>query len=158
VAAIVLIGEHLDSAALCALYHSADVMVLPTRGEGFCMPAAEAIAVGLPLIITDYGGHMQFCRPGVARLVRHRMEPSPVFGQSRSTWAEPDFEDLCSAMREAWAGLLHTDPAVRAEVVTSLNGQGWIRRLDNAIDEYLRIRPMGVDGAGPLPLMGRADR
>jgi len=40
--------------------YNAHAFVLPTRGEGFCMPALEALASGLPVIITEYGGHIEF--------------------------------------------------------------------------------------------------
>ena len=35
-------------------------VVLPTRGEGFNLPAAEALALGLPVITTAYGGQSDF--------------------------------------------------------------------------------------------------
>ena len=34
------------------LYASADAFVLPTRGEGWCLPAMEAMAMSLPVILS----------------------------------------------------------------------------------------------------------
>src|ERR1019366_4544938 len=42
------------------LYASADCFVLPTRGEGFGLPAIEAGACGLPVITTNYSGQTDF--------------------------------------------------------------------------------------------------
>jgi len=47
-------GE-VDDAALAALYHAADVFVLPTALEGFGMALAEALAHALPVVSTRAG-------------------------------------------------------------------------------------------------------
>ena len=120
---------------MCDLYRQADVMVLPTRGEGFNVPAAEAIAAGLRLIVTGWGGHMDFCTSGVARLVKFDMLPSPVFKQRASLWAEPDFDDLCTALKEAKSGHLEVDRALRDSVLQSLDRDSWIKRVRAAVDE-----------------------
>ncbi len=105
--AIELIDRDLPEDALLDLYRAADAMVLPTRGEGFNLPAAEALAAGIPLIVTGFGGHMDFCRPGFAdpsrvRLLDSRFVPSAShLASPRSVWAEPDAQDLADALREA---------------------------------------------------------
>ena len=38
------------------LYASADVFVLPSRGEGWGRPHVEAMAMGLPIITTNWSG------------------------------------------------------------------------------------------------------
>lgn len=38
------------------LYYQADCFVLPTRGEGWGLPIAEAMAMALPVIVTNYSG------------------------------------------------------------------------------------------------------
>jgi glycosyltransferase involved in cell wall biosynthesis len=38
------------------LYLSSDAFVLPTRGEGWGLPIAEAMGLGLPVIVTNYSG------------------------------------------------------------------------------------------------------
>ncbi len=109
-AAVEFINRDLDDAALLALYAEAGAMVLPTRGEGFNIPAAEALAAGLPLIVTGHGGHMDFCDAGNARLVGWRHAPSGShLATPHSVWAEPDRDDLAAALREAVA-----DPAAAA--------------------------------------------
>lgn len=137
-AEIVLLDEQLDVDSLVELYRSADIMVLPTRGEGFNLPAAEAIAAGLQLIVTGYGGQMQFCQAGVARLVKYELVQSlSVFSQPNSLWAEPDLDDLCYAMLEAKAGLIQINPAIRADVMAKLSGRIWIEQLTEKIGVLL---------------------
>jgi glycosyltransferase involved in cell wall biosynthesis len=53
-AEIMLLDRDIHEAELLDLYRQADAMVLPTRGEGFNLPAAEAMAAGLPVIVTGY--------------------------------------------------------------------------------------------------------
>ena len=37
------------------VFAGADVFALPSHGEGFCVAAAEAMAVGLPVVVSDIG-------------------------------------------------------------------------------------------------------
>lgn len=50
------ISAELDRWQLRDLYHSANAFVLPTRGEGWCLPCVEAMACGLPVIVTNFSG------------------------------------------------------------------------------------------------------
>ncbi len=56
-----LIDEELTSDELAALYRACDVLVHPYRGEGFAMPVLEAMACGLPAIVTGGGPTDEFC-------------------------------------------------------------------------------------------------
>jgi len=99
---IVLVDRDMAAEELLALYAEADALVLPTRGEGFNIPAAEAMAAGIPVIVTGYGGHMDFCSDAVVRLVDYRFAASRShLAAAGSVWAEPLQEDLAAALREA---------------------------------------------------------
>ncbi len=63
VAPVIYLDEDLPAAELPALYRAADVVVLPYRGEGFCLPALEAMACGVPVIHTGNGPTGEFCPP-----------------------------------------------------------------------------------------------
>jgi glycosyltransferase involved in cell wall biosynthesis len=51
---VILVGA-LDAVALAACYDRADVFVLATLHETYCMAVAEALARGLPVISTTTG-------------------------------------------------------------------------------------------------------
>ncbi len=105
-APIRLIDADIAEADMLTLYRNADVMVLPSRGEGFNLPAAEAMAAGLALIVSEIGGHTDFCTPATARLVACRMTASRShLSIPGSQWAEPDAADMVRALREATLGV-----------------------------------------------------
>ena len=59
-APIVYIDDDLAFDELPALYRAADVVVLPYRAEGFCLPALEAMACGVPVIHNGEGPTAEF--------------------------------------------------------------------------------------------------
>jgi FkbM family methyltransferase len=113
---IELIDRDLDEPALLDLYREADAMVLPTRGEGYNLPAAEARAAGLALIVTGYGGHLDFCTPANTRLVDFSFAAARShLSTEGSVWVEPDEDDLVAALRQAAAaGRRPAEPAAAA--------------------------------------------
>jgi glycosyltransferase involved in cell wall biosynthesis/Flp pilus assembly protein TadD len=105
-----------------ALYAQADAVVLPSRGEGFTLPAVEAMAAGAPVIITGFGGHMDFVDRENARLLDYEFAYSKAHvGARGSVWAEPKLSDLVAALEEAVA-----------EDARARNGSGASERIDRA--------------------------
>ncbi len=60
VAPLVYMDDDLSPDELADLYRACDVFVTPYRGEGFCLPALEAMACGLPVIHTGTGPTSEF--------------------------------------------------------------------------------------------------
>src|SRR5215218_4646567 len=115
VAPVVYVTEDLPAAELPALYRAADVVVLPYRAEGFCLPALEAMACGVPVIHTAAGPTGEFCPPDAGwALSSRRVEfeartyAGPTAGPACALEVDPDV--LASTLRAA-AG---ADPAARA--------------------------------------------
>jgi hypothetical protein len=114
VAPIVYLTEDLPAGELPALYRAADVVVLPYRGEGFCLPALEAMACGVPVVHTGNGPTGEFCPPDAGwPLHAQRIEfeartyAGPTAGPACALELDP--ADVARALRAA-AG----DPAERA--------------------------------------------
>jgi glycosyltransferase involved in cell wall biosynthesis len=100
---IVLINEDLPSAIIQDLYRQCHALVAPSRGEGFGLPMAEAMAIGIPVITTRAGGQADFCTDETAWLVDYRWEAARThLSLSESVWAEPDVGHLSRIMREVY--------------------------------------------------------
>ncbi|QJD68896.1 glycosyltransferase [Xanthomonas campestris pv. badrii] len=98
---VILIEEDLDSASLKRLYSQCDVMVAPSRAEGFGLPLAEAMLSGLAVITTAWGGQCDFCNDQTAWLIDYTFAPAEtVFGLSHSVWAEPSRSGLSRLLCE----------------------------------------------------------
>jgi glycosyltransferase involved in cell wall biosynthesis/Tfp pilus assembly protein PilF len=67
--AIEYIDRPLSEAEMAGLYTACDCLVHPYRGEGFGLPIAEAMACGLPVIVTGYGAALDFCNEDNAYLI-----------------------------------------------------------------------------------------
>lgn len=59
-------GLHAGSAPLVELYERADVFVLPTQGDCFSIASMEAMAMGLPVVVSDVGGIADIVEPGAS--------------------------------------------------------------------------------------------
>lgn len=104
VAAIELITNDLSPSQLAGLYRACDALVHPYRGEGFGLPIAEAMASGLPVVVTDDGAARDFCDADTAFLIPSTRGPVPADGGLPPTttgywWAEPDVGALSSILR-----------------------------------------------------------
>jgi glycosyltransferase involved in cell wall biosynthesis len=104
---IVHIDDDLSDERMAALHRACDVMVLPYRGEGFCMPALEAMASGLPVITTAGGPTDEFVPEAAGWRIPSAVRQIP--GNRVDQWQtasapfmlEPDVEALRDLMLEA---------------------------------------------------------
>jgi glycosyltransferase involved in cell wall biosynthesis len=103
---------------LKGLYTRGNAFVLPTRGEGVGLPFLEALASGVPVITTGWGGHMDFLNNGNSFLLDYKLRRPAIsmnskhaisrqfrylFAQKGQLWAEPDINSLKKQMRYAYA-------------------------------------------------------
>lgn len=101
--AIQVISEELDQREMNFLYDVSDAVVLPTRGEGFNLPAAEGMARGLPVIVTRHSGHLDFCNDENSFLIDCTYEFSNSHLKiPNSYWARPSIEQLFRIMKEVY--------------------------------------------------------
>src|SRR5262249_50983681 len=95
----------LSSEELAGLYTACDCLVHPYRGEGFGLPIAEAMACGLPVIVTGYGAALDFCNDATAYLIPAKVVhyPEKRVGDLETVdypWlAEPDLQSLKDVLR-----------------------------------------------------------
>lgn len=98
---VVLIDEDLPPEQVATLYKKCHCLVAPSRGEGFGLPMAEAMWLGLPVITTGFGGQCDFCREDTAWLVDYTFEQARShLSEDGSLWVEPDADHLARLMRQ----------------------------------------------------------
>lgn len=102
------INEEYTSSELTSLYSRADCLIQPSRGEGFGMPAYEALCLGIPVVATNWGGPTDFldAKNGVLLDYNYVLSNSHLKTQN-SMWVEPKMADLINALREMFSKRMH---------------------------------------------------
>jgi glycosyltransferase involved in cell wall biosynthesis len=162
VAPVIYIDDDMSPDDLAALYRSCDVFVTPYRGEGFCLPALEAMACGLPVIHTGIGPTSEFVPedggwkiPAVRVPLREDVSLPELV--ERGFVHEPDKDTLVRLLREVAAA-----PEERSARAASANARAqdyhWQRIAGIAEDSLARIAAEGLPLArevAPAQLEGR---
>jgi len=105
----VIINDILTKKQLNSIYKRSDAFVLPTRGEGFCLPAAEAISCETPAIMPNIGGHLGYMDTSDNNrlLIDSRMEPcenmhNHLWSSIDIDWVEPSLKSTREKIRFAY--------------------------------------------------------
>ena len=100
---VIIIEDEFDDAELKALYKFSDVLIAPSYGEGFGLPIAEAMYLGIPVITTNFSGQKDFCSHDNSWLIDFKFEYSKShFNLLNSVWAIPLTKDLALKMRDSY--------------------------------------------------------
>lgn len=106
---IIIFDRALPAAEMPRLYRAADCFVLPARAAGWGRPFLEAMAAGVPVIGTAWGGQTEFMNEdssylievkGLVRVPEAGVQEAPAYRGHR--WAEPSLEHLQELMRRAY--------------------------------------------------------
>tara|TARA_R110000824_G_scaffold177357_6_gene356709 strand:+ start:2185 stop:3315 length:1131 start_codon:yes stop_codon:yes gene_type:complete len=105
-----ILCQNLSQELMMVLHNTCDCFVMPSFGEGWCMPAFDAMAMGNTPIVNNIGGMREFINDENGWLVKNTKEP--VFGMGdtsfpkmftgRENWWSIDIIDLMRCMREAY--------------------------------------------------------
>lgn len=98
--------QNFSRAELSDLYQAVDAYVAPYRAEAFNLPVLEAMAAGLPVVVTGGGPTAEFCPPDLA----FEVEADLVSGAAEE-YLEPRVASLIEQMNRVVG-----DPARRAAV------------------------------------------
>lgn len=99
-AQVYVIDSHIPQIDLPRLYKAADAFVLPSRGEGWGRPVVEAMAMELPVIVTNWSGPTEYLTEENSYPLRvDQMSEVPEGPFKGHLWAEPSVEQLRAVMR-----------------------------------------------------------
>lgn len=122
------------------LYGAADVYVSPYRAEGFNLPVIEAIACGIPVIVSKGGATDDFCDSSTALLVscdRVANADRSYFGgeQLAGYHLEPRVDSLVDQMETALNGNIASSEAFIEGRKTLMDRFSW----KSAVDQLMGI-------------------
>lgn len=99
---IVLLNDKLHvaqgptDAQMNELYNACDLMTMPSRGEGWGLTYSEAMAAGVPVLMSAYSAHHDWAKGGAARINVRCVDSEPITNIDR---AIVDVEDYCEKIR-----------------------------------------------------------
>lgn len=138
------VWDNIDAQAVVDLYRSADVFVLPSKGEGWGLPIIEAAATGLPVITTRYSGQEEYLRhtPTSVLAVDYDLGPvgCPEFRHFYPTtdgnfgfWAMPQIDSIVTALQTAKVNsvALKQHAVDNAEIIRT--NYSWARCADRVV-------------------------
>jgi glycosyltransferase involved in cell wall biosynthesis len=106
---IIFFGEVMPDIQLYRLYKTAHCYVHCSRGEGWNLTASESMAMEMPVITTNWSGHLEFCKPEHSYLIdvlgfeladEEMIKISPNYTGQK--WAIPSEEHLRKLMRHVY--------------------------------------------------------
>lgn len=104
---IILPTNYISDNDIYSIHNSCDVFVSTSYGEGWCIPAFEAMGFGRTPIVNGWGGYTDYIDNTTGWLVDYSLEP--VFGMEngnlfsgREQWASISVTHLRKCMREAY--------------------------------------------------------
>lgn len=123
---ILFFDSCLDFASLNQIYNAADCYVSPYFGEGFNLPVIEALACGVPVLVTDGGATDDF----VTEPRFHIPARSRLIAGRQATVLECSVSDVAAKMKSAMA-----DPAGYRAAADALGERirttyGWAQIVD----------------------------
>src|SRR5690606_15325465 len=107
-----LINSYLSKPAMERLFADADILLSLQRSEGFGLNLARAMARGIPLITTAFGGHLDFCSEDSAFLIPWTLTDVRIHGDEFYTsgkWADPDEAAAVNCLREVVRMVIERD-------------------------------------------------
>lgn len=92
---VIIDDQNLSRAEYINFLKSLDCYVFLTRGEGFSITPREAMALGIPCILSNNTAHITICKTGYVK---------PV---ASDAYCNVALEDACNALQEVWLNYKH---------------------------------------------------
>lgn len=110
-----VVAGKIPTADEVALYAYCHVYLQPSRGEGFGLQPLQAIAQGMPTILTDAHGHADYAHLGIPLSAVPGEADYFMYGDAGQWW-EPNLDELCDLMRHTYD---HYDEACATTAVSA---------------------------------------
>jgi glycosyltransferase involved in cell wall biosynthesis len=146
---VVVIEGDIAEDQMAAMYRSSHAFVMPSRGEGLGLPAAEAMLAGLPVITVAWSGLKDFCNESTAYLCDFDLVYADShLGTEHSAWAVAHVDHLAQRLREVRKlGPRHSKQQAALEVAQRFSWQrsaASLKKFHRALGEMPLLRPKPV--------------
>ncbi|KAK9820019.1 hypothetical protein WJX72_005207 [[Myrmecia] bisecta] len=132
---VIFLREEMSELNLTSLYKSASVYVSPYRSEGFGITVLEAMACGIPVVVTGFGPSLELCTDSVCSFIQSSpaaclLPPCgdmTVFGKPtvlQPAWVEPSAASLARQLRTAYNNRTAQN-ALRKTIIKHSRKFGW---------------------------------
>jgi GT2 family glycosyltransferase/tetratricopeptide (TPR) repeat protein len=144
---ICYLTENLSNSQVAGLYTACDCLVHPYRGEGFGLPVAEAMACGLPVIVTRGGACDDFCSEESVFFIKASRRPAHISGHKLISpgWVlEPDKRQLIERLKYVFENPAMANRKGRLATREIKNKLNWQKSADLILErlKILRNKPI----------------
>lgn len=127
------------------LYGMAHCYLQPSRGEGWGLQPLQAMATGMPTILTNAHGHAEFAEYGIP--IGYTMAKSDyfIYGDAGDWW-EPSLDELCERMEDVYLNYpahLKRAQQMARHIVDTYSWDACATRFRNVVGDQLRQPYLG---------------
>ena len=145
-----MLHGNLTSSEIAGLYKREDVkcFLSLTRGEGFGLPLLEAAACGLPVMTTNWSGHLDFLNLGKFLPIQYRLQEIPpsridnrIFLEGMR-WADPleaDFKKKILKLRNKYDIPKQWASDLSLKIKNNFCSASIMKIYDETFQEYLSV-------------------
>lgn len=94
------VDKELNKLELEKLYLSASAYVMPSRGEAFGLTALEAAMMGIPIMVTNFSGPVDYLDDCASIKLDYDLVDTPNSGPWAGKWAKPTDDAILTGIEE----------------------------------------------------------
>ena len=145
-----LITEQMEKSRLNALIRLCDVFISLHRSEGFGLVMAEAMALGTPVVATNWSANTEFMTQETSCMVDYQLVPvrkQYQYGEASHRWAEADVDQAAGYLKRLFedkAYYREKAEAGRKWITTRFSPEESARKMRKRLEE-ISAKEDGVD-------------
>jgi glycosyltransferase involved in cell wall biosynthesis len=123
-----------------ALYWHGDVFVTATMGEAFNLPCIEAMACGLPVIATSFGGQTDYVNDENGCLVQYDLYQPKEIMYEETRWGKVNMDWLKKRLREFYTMDKESLKAKSMKAIETANMYQWQKSASILLDAIMEVK------------------